>query len=61
MEPAGHEANGFGHRYLHEWETRALYEAGYKALPDSSCPSTWRLSTGGIPSPLSRMMRQGWW
>jgi hypothetical protein len=25
----GHEANGFGRRYLHEWEARLLYEARY--------------------------------
>jgi hypothetical protein len=24
MEPVGHKANGFGRRYLHEWEARAL-------------------------------------
>jgi hypothetical protein len=34
MQPAGHERNGFGHRYLHEWEVRALYEALYMALPN---------------------------
>jgi hypothetical protein len=34
MEPAGHEANGFGRRYLHEWEARALYESRYVAPPD---------------------------
>jgi hypothetical protein len=34
MEQVGHEANGFGRRYLHEWEACALYEAGYMALQD---------------------------
>jgi hypothetical protein len=24
MGPGGHEANGFGRHYLHEWEARAL-------------------------------------
>jgi hypothetical protein len=51
MEPAGHEANGFGCRYLHKWEARALYEAQYMAPPDFRCPRTWRLSAGGIPIP----------
>jgi hypothetical protein len=46
MEPAGHEANGFDHRYLYEWEARALYEAQYMVPPDFRCPGTWRLSTG---------------
>jgi hypothetical protein len=46
MEPAGHEANGYGCRYLHEWEARALYETQYMAPPDFRCPGTWRLSTG---------------
>jgi hypothetical protein len=50
MQP-GHEANGFGHRYLHEWEARLLYEARYMAPPDFRCPGTWRLSAGGIPIP----------
>jgi hypothetical protein len=51
MEPAGHEANSFSRRYLHEWEARALYEARYMAPPDFRCPGTWRLSAGGIPIP----------
>jgi hypothetical protein len=51
MEPAGHEVNGFGHRYLHEWEARALYEAQYMAPPDFRCPDTWRLRASGIPIP----------
>jgi hypothetical protein len=51
MEPAGHEANSFGRRYLHEWEARALYEARYMAPPDFRCPGTWRLSMSGIPIP----------
>jgi hypothetical protein len=51
MEPAGHEANGFDRRYLHEHEARALYEARYMAPPDFRCPGTWRLSAGGIPIP----------
>jgi hypothetical protein len=50
MQPS-HEANGFGHRYLHEWEARLLYEARYMAPPDFRCPDTWRLSAGGIPIP----------
>jgi hypothetical protein len=50
MQP-GHEANGFGRRYLHEWEARLLYEARYMAPPDFWCPGTWRLSAGGIPIP----------
>jgi hypothetical protein len=48
MQPAGHEANGFGRRYLHEWEARALYEARYMVPPYFRCPGTWRLSAGGI-------------
>jgi hypothetical protein len=52
MQPAGHVANGFGRWYLHEWEVRALYEAGYMAPPDFWCPDTWRLSMGGMPIPL---------
>jgi hypothetical protein len=60
MEPTGHEANGFGRRYLHEWEARALYEAGYMAPPDFRCPGTWRLSAGGIPiSPVSHGAARG--
>jgi hypothetical protein len=51
MEPTGQEANGFGRRYLHEWEARALYEAGYMAPPDFRLPGTWRLRAGGIPIP----------
>jgi hypothetical protein len=51
MQPAGHAANGFGRRYLHEWEARLLYEAKYMAPPDFRCPVTWRLSVGGIPIP----------
>jgi hypothetical protein len=51
MEPVGHEANGFGRRYLHEWEACPLYEARYMALPDFRLPGTWRLSAGGIPIP----------
>jgi hypothetical protein len=27
MQPAGHEANGFGRRYIHEHKAHALYEA----------------------------------
>jgi hypothetical protein len=55
MQP-GHEANGFGRRYLHEWEARLLDEARYMAPPDFRCPgawrlSDWRLSVGGIPIP----------
>jgi hypothetical protein len=50
MQP-GHEKNGFGRRYLHEWEARLLYEARYMALPDFRCPGTWRLSADGIPIP----------
>jgi hypothetical protein len=52
MEPIGHEANGFGRRYLHEWEARALYEARYMAPPDFRCPGTACLSAGRIPIPL---------
>jgi hypothetical protein len=37
MQP-GHETNGFGRRYLHEWEARLLYEARYIAPPDFRCP-----------------------
>jgi hypothetical protein len=51
MQPAGHEANVFGHRYLHEWEARGLYETRYMALSDFRCPSMWTLSAGGIPIP----------
>jgi hypothetical protein len=39
VQPVGHEANGFGRRYLHEWEVRALYEA-----------RTWRRRTSGAPA-----------
>jgi hypothetical protein len=51
MQPAGHEANGFGHRYLHEHEARALYEAWYMAPSDFRCPGMWWLSVGRIPIP----------
>jgi hypothetical protein len=51
MQPAGHKANGFGCRCLHEWEARALYEARYMAPLDFQCPGTWRLSADGIPVP----------
>jgi hypothetical protein len=34
IEQVGHEANGFGRRYLHEWEACTLYEAEYMALQD---------------------------
>jgi hypothetical protein len=51
MQPVGHEASGFGRRYLHEWEARALHEVRYMAPPDFRCPSMWRLSAGGIPIP----------
>jgi hypothetical protein len=51
MQPAGHEANGFSRRYLHEWEARALYETRYMASSDFRRPGTWRLSTGGKPIP----------
>jgi hypothetical protein len=51
MQPVGHEANGFGRRYLHEWEVRLLYEAKCMAPPDFWCLDTWRLSAGGIPIP----------
>jgi hypothetical protein len=50
MQP-GHEANGFGRQYLHEWEARLLYEARYMTSPGFRCPGTWRLSAGGIPIP----------
>jgi hypothetical protein len=39
MQP-DHEANGFGRRYLHEWEACLLYEARYMAPPDFRCPGT---------------------
>jgi hypothetical protein len=48
---SGHEANGFGCHYLHEWESRLLYEARYMAPPDFRCPGAWKLSAGGIPIP----------
>jgi hypothetical protein len=51
MQYTGHEANYFGRRYLHEWEERALYKAGYMAPMDFRCPYTWRLSASGIPIP----------
>jgi hypothetical protein len=51
MEPSGHEANDFGRCYLHEWEARALYEAGYMASSDFRLLGTWRLSADGIPIP----------
>jgi hypothetical protein len=52
MELAGHEANDFGCRYLHEWEAHALSAAGYMAPLDFCCPGTWRLSIDRIPIPL---------
>jgi hypothetical protein len=51
MQPAEHEANGFGHRYLHEWKARALYQAGYMTPSDLRLPCTW-LSAGEIPIAL---------
>jgi hypothetical protein len=51
MEPASHEANGFGRQYLHEWEACALYEVRYMAPSDFRCLGTWRLSAGRIPIP----------
>jgi hypothetical protein len=42
-------ANGFGRRYLHEWEACTLYEAGYMAPLDS--PNEWTLSAGCVPIP----------
>jgi hypothetical protein len=51
MQPAGHEANGFSRRYLHEWEAHLLYEAKYMASLDFRCPNTWRLSADGTPIP----------
>jgi hypothetical protein len=39
MQP-GHEANGFGRRYLHEWEARLLYQARYMVSPDFWCLGT---------------------
>jgi hypothetical protein len=51
MQP-GHEANGFGRRYLNEWEACLLYKARYMVPPDFRCPGAWRLSAGGIPIPL---------
>jgi hypothetical protein len=44
IEPVGHEANGFGRRYLHE--------GAVHGTADFWCPETLRLSTGGIPIPL---------
>jgi hypothetical protein len=44
--------NGFGRRFLHQWEGRLLYAAGYMAPPDFRMPGGWRLSAGGIPIPL---------
>jgi hypothetical protein len=43
--------NGFGRRFLHQWEGRLLYVAGYPAPPDFRAPGGWRLSAGGIPIP----------
>jgi hypothetical protein len=50
MQP-GHEANGFGHRYLHEREARLLYKARYMTPLNFWFPGTWRLSAGGISIP----------
>jgi hypothetical protein len=46
-------ANGFGRRYLHEWEACTLYEAGYMAPLDS--PNVWMLSVGYVPIPPERL------
>jgi hypothetical protein len=43
--------NGFGRRYLHQWEGRLLYMAGYPASPDFRAPGGWRLSVRGVPIP----------
>jgi hypothetical protein len=43
--------NGFGRRFLHQWEGRLLYAAGYLAPPDFRAPGGWRLSAGGVPIP----------
>jgi hypothetical protein len=43
--------NGFGRRFLYQWEGRLLHAAGYMAPLDFRAPSGWRLSTGGIPIP----------
>jgi hypothetical protein len=43
--------NGFGRRFLHQWEGRLLHAAGYMAPPDFWVPGGWCLSAGGIPVP----------
>jgi hypothetical protein len=43
--------NGFGRRFLHQWEGRLLYTAGYPAPPNFHAPGGWRLSADGVPIP----------
>ena len=44
-------ANDFGRNWLHDWEARLLFEAGYPATPDMRVPGNWRLSQMGLPVP----------
>ena len=46
-------ANGFGRRSLQSSEAWLLFEANIPAPPDMRAgPTGWRLSNGGIPTPL---------
>jgi hypothetical protein len=54
MQP-GHEANNFGHRYLHEWEARLMYEARCMAPPDFRCPGG--VVIGSPPSAPTHFLR----
>jgi hypothetical protein len=44
-------ANDFGRRTLHDYEDRALYEAGYMASLNMWSPCKWMLRARGIPLP----------
>lgn len=44
-------SGGFNRTWLHEWECRALYEAGYPCPPYFRAATGWHLSNGGIPIP----------
>ena len=43
----GAAANGFGRRWLQDWEAHMLYEAGYPVSSDWRVPGEWRVSGVG--------------
>ncbi|KAE8808824.1 Homeobox protein KNOX3 [Hordeum vulgare] len=49
----GAVANGFGHRFLHEWVACLMHEANYPMPHDMHVPGEWRMSVGGVPMPPS--------